>query len=379
MKPPKWYFSVYGSGLGHISRSLWLADRLPGEKVFSTWGEALSLAKSRYLAVESPPLDVVWTEEGRMSFKRTLRGFHLAYSTFLRQVLREAENISRVGPDVVVSDSRLSPLIASRVKGRPSALIINQARVLLPLRQNVGLRIIERAVGELLGVLWGLADLVLVPDLPPPYTISANGLRVAALGGKKVFAGFFADPPGPPRFDVRERFGLEGRLVYIGISGPEPTRRFIFEKLLKAAELLPSGYSVVISKGYSGFDGSPVRFSRGLIFEWDPYRGELMGQADVVVSRAGLTTIGEAVMRGKPMVLIPISLHGEQIENAGRVRELGAGLVLDQYSATPRDIAEAIVTAAEDGRMRASAERLMRVALAVSAEERAKNALKEYL
>ncbi len=376
---PKWYFSVYGSGLGHISRSLWLAEKLPGEKVFSTWGEALALARKRHVAVESIPLDVIWTDEGRMSFKKTLKEFYNAYPTLVRQVIQEVETISRVSPSFVISDSRVSPLIASRIKGKPSALIINQANVLLPLRENIGIKAIERAFGELFGVFWDAAGVIFVPDLPPPYTISHAGVNSAIVKKKGIFAGFFADPPGPQKFNVREKFGLGKRLVYMGVSGPEPTRRFILKKLIHASELLPQDYSVVISKGYAGFDGGPVRFSRGLIFEWDPYRNEFMGQADVVVSRAGLTTIGESIMRGRPMVLLPISLHGEQLENASRAELLGVGQTLDQYKARPEDIANAIVTVAEDNGMKKRAEEMMKVALRTRAEDIVKNTLKEYV
>lgn len=60
---------------------------------------------------------------------------------------------------------------------------------------------------------------------------------------------------------------------------------------------------------------------------------ELMGAADVVVSRAGATTIAELAALGKAVVLVPFERlpGGHQVKNAERLQEKGAvAMVTDE-------------------------------------------------
>lgn len=65
--------------------------------------------------------------------------------------------------------------------------------------------------------------------------------------------------------------------------------------------------------------------------------GALMKRADLVVSRAGVNTISELIVLGKPSYLIPlpISQKGEQIKNAEFLKKLGLGEVGNQKFLTP--------------------------------------------
>jgi hypothetical protein len=152
-------------------------------KYFSSWGEALKIASLSYMSFDATPLDVVWTEEGRMSFKKTLKGFYKPFTTLALQVREEKRRINWLNPSAVISDSRLSPLIASKLSGKKSVLIINQAKILFPLRKNVYL-FLERLFGEMLGVLWDLADIIVSPDLPPPYNISKFSMELKTIEKK---------------------------------------------------------------------------------------------------------------------------------------------------------------------------------------------------
>ena len=47
--------------------------------------------------------------------------------------------------------------------------------------------------GEFLGLLWRLADRILVPDLPPPYTIAEDNIWGTSSVIKKIeYVGFTA-------------------------------------------------------------------------------------------------------------------------------------------------------------------------------------------
>ncbi|MDP8023421.1 MAG: glycosyltransferase [Nitrososphaeria archaeon] len=366
----KWYFSVYGTGLGHISRSLWLAKHLEGEKFFSSWGEALKISSSYYRAFYATPIDVVWTEEGRMSFKKTLRGFYRPFSTLAIQIREERNRIKELNPSAVISDSRISPLIASRLTGKKSALIINQAKILFPLRNSVYL-FLERLFGEILGVIWDLADIIISPDLPPPYSISKFSMELKTLEKKVIYAGFFADLPYK-EIECQNR-GIYR--VYAPISGPAPTKKLVVDLLIKTSKMLPDNYKVTVSLGdYSKKD---YRYEDGRlkIIGWDENREENIACSDALIVRGGLTTIGEGIIYGKPMIVFPIALHGEQEQNALRVQELGLGLYMDQYKTKPKELLEGLQLLLEEDKFRKNIETPSKIARSINTQQKVKSIL----
>ncbi len=366
---------MYGSGLGHISRSLWVANLIEGEKYFSTWGEALKMVNSGMVGLPATPLDVVWTSaEGRMSFRKTVSKFYSFFSIPALQASEEAKRIRSIDPDVVISDSRITPIIASKIYNKPSALIINQAQVLLPLKLGLA-RVIERFTGELLSLIWRTSDLIMVPDLPPPYTISIEGISPRVISGKLNFFGFFSRRPSPSTIDIREKFRLKNRVAYAAISGPKPTRDYLTRLLEKVGSCLPDDLSLVISEGSIDKSGIIERHGNVLKFGWDNYRNDFMNQADLIILRAGLTTLGEGIMAGKPMMLFPIALHGEQVSNAKRAEEIGIARAYDQYKITSRKICDELEYLIFDSKINKRSKFLSKLALSVKTEEMVKRSL----
>ena len=78
------------------------------------------------------------------------------FANFSRQISRETGNILSSSPDVVVSDSRLSPIPAARLIGIPCVVILNQLKLLLSprLREFWISKSFEKVLGELLGTVW---------------------------------------------------------------------------------------------------------------------------------------------------------------------------------------------------------------------------------
>jgi UDP-N-acetylglucosamine--N-acetylmuramyl-(pentapeptide) pyrophosphoryl-undecaprenol N-acetylglucosamine transferase len=70
--------------------------------------------------------------------------------------------------------------------------------------------------------------------------------------------------------------------------------------------------------------------------------GEVYAQADVVISRAGATTIAELTACGKPAILIPLprAAHQHQHENARLLESAGAAVMCEQGTLTGRRLAE---------------------------------------
>jgi UDP:flavonoid glycosyltransferase YjiC (YdhE family) len=366
----KLYFAVFGSGLGHVTRTLEVAKELPPDEFqvrYSTSGQGLGFLRERGLggaSEGSPGLDVEWASGGGFSSHRVLPGFPFMFNRFLEQVAFERRAIRRFDPRLVVSDSRLSAVLAARSMSYPVVTMLNQFKVLFPprFRNRMGM-FYERVAGDCLGLMWSLSERVLVTDLPPPYTIAEENLAGSEVSNIVEFVGFTA-----PRVDLtpervrraKESLGLDGRpLVFCQISGPDPTKGKFVETLLKSAEALTRGYNFVVSMGYSGGSPEPRKIANGgWLFEWCPIKDELFELSTVVVARAGHSTIGQCIDRVKPAVLVPIHNHPEQISNAEKFSRLGLGVSIRSERLTPQGLVESIGSCATDSSFR---ERLARV------------------
>jgi UDP-N-acetylglucosamine--N-acetylmuramyl-(pentapeptide) pyrophosphoryl-undecaprenol N-acetylglucosamine transferase len=92
--------------------------------------------------------------------------------------------------------------------------------------------------------------------------------------------------------------------------------------------------------------------------------GRQLGQADVVVCRAGATTLAEITAAGKAAILIPLptATDDHQRKNAEALAAAGASEVLLQQDASGAVLAERIAALAKDGdrrrRMSVAARRL---------------------
>ena len=357
------YFSVFGSGLGHVTRVLDIAQRARrdgDEFCYSGSLQALSYLRmhnGKDKVLESPPLDVEWTGDGGFSAKDFIPHFPSMFNAFLRQVAFETRSIAKFSPKVVVSDSRLSPVLAARRKSFPVITILNQFKVQMPPRFRVNRqgRFYERVAGDVLGLLWSLSDEVLMTDLPPPYTIGEANLEGTELSSVVRYVGFTS--PRNHMSDeqlsrAKRMLGLDNRpLVFMQISGPDATKKRFSETAMRAAKRLSRNYNIVISLGY--LDGSPeaTKLADGVyLYDWCPIKDELFALSSVVVSRSGHRTIGQCIDSGKPAVLIPIHNHSEQLGNAEKFASLGLGVDIRARDLNPTGLADAVEACINDSR-----------------------------
>lgn len=82
-------------------------------------------------------------------------------------------------------------------------------------------------------------------------------------------------------------------------------------------------------KKYEEWDKAKLQ-SNFRMWEFNSAMHELMGAADVVVSRAGATTIAELAALGKAVILVPFERlpGGHQVKNAERLQEKGAVVMI---------------------------------------------------
>ena len=354
------YIAVFGSGLGHVTRMVEVARRLPPPDYsfrFSSSGQAYGHLEVCGLGGQSercPPLDVEWAEGGGFSSHRVLPGFPFMFNSFLKQLAFERSAIKRFDPGVVVADSRLSAVLAARSLSYPVITMLNQFKILFPprFRGRTG-RGYERIAGDVLGLMWSLSDRVLMTDLPPPYTIAEANLAGSEVSKIVQYVGFTAPRLrlGEDRIRrVKETLGLDNRpLVFAQISGPEVTKGKFADTLLRAAGEITRDRNLVVSMGHSGGSTEPTRLGNGAwVYDWCPVKDELFELSTLLVCRAGHSTIGQCIDHAKTALLVPIHNHPEQISNAERFQSLGLGMCIRSERLTPMSLVESIDTCLGD-------------------------------
>jgi UDP:flavonoid glycosyltransferase YjiC (YdhE family) len=392
----KIYYSVYGSGLGHVTRVLEISRRAKQEEDyilrFSCSDQALSYLKAHGEGdriIEGPALDVEWTSDGSFSSSEFLPRFPFMLNTFLKQVQFEAENISKFDPKLVVSDSKLSPVLAmQKLRKKPSMItMLNQFKVTMPPRFKAGRPLssfYERFAGDVLGLLWSLSDEVLMTDLPPPYTIGEANVSESDVSNIIKYVGFISPDlefTEDSLNKTKQTLDIDGGkpLAFFQISGPEVTKKRFVDIVLGSCKKLCKRYNVVISMGYSGGSGEPKRLASGAwLYEWCPIKDELFVLSNMIVARSGHRTIGECIDAGKPAVLIPIHNHPEQLGNADKFSRLGLGIEIKSENLRNENLEESVDACMNDPKYRKNAERLKSISRRYKGMEKVAEIIQSY-
>ncbi|MFQ6068448.1 MAG: UDP-N-acetylglucosamine--N-acetylmuramyl-(pentapeptide) pyrophosphoryl-undecaprenol N-acetylglucosamine transferase [Candidatus Bathyarchaeia archaeon] len=339
-------FAPSGVGLGHAGRCIPIARGLQKkdkktEIFFSTYLDAVSYVRQEgFPTIEVPPMDFKVKPDGTVDFRGTAMnpGPFVAPFNFLEQVGKEIEVMATFEPDVVVSDSRASPIVAARMLGIPTLCILNQFQVIIP-RKTHYLRLAKFADAitlAIIGKIWTTGIKVLIPDFPPPYTISTDNLRIPKAYRKKIelIGPILPIRPDalPTTKELRKRLGLsdEKPVIFAPISGPLKERAYLIRILQRIFAGFPDDYQIVMSLGYPKSHATPVHYGNFTVFRWVPNRFEYMKACNIVISRAGHGTVLQTICYGKPTILIPTPSHTEQLNNAKKGVELGVAMMIEQ-------------------------------------------------
>jgi UDP-N-acetylglucosamine--N-acetylmuramyl-(pentapeptide) pyrophosphoryl-undecaprenol N-acetylglucosamine transferase len=350
------YFSPCGIGLGHVGRCIPIARRL-GEKnvevMFSTYKEGIHYVERENLTlVKAPPIGFQVKPDGTIDFRQTAvnPGPFFASFTFMKQVNTEIEAIESFKPDVVVSDSRASPLLAAIILGIPRICILNQFQVIIPRKKHFLrlARFVDSMTLAIIGKMWTSGNVVLIPDFPQPYTISTGNLNVPKSYRKKVrlIGPILSKNPNelPSEKELRKKLKLplDKPVIFVPISGPIKERAFLTGILRRILLEFPDDFDVVLSLGYPDADTEPMLHGNLRIYNWIPNRFEYLKACDLVISRAGHGTLMQCMCYGKPMILVPTPSHTEQLNNAKQAEELGVAKVIGQKKLNKEKLLESV-------------------------------------
>ena len=186
-------------------------------------------------------------------------------------------------------------------------------------------------------------------------------------------------------------FNPEKPLVVItggsqGSKNLNETTRIVLPELLKATSVgLIAGRKhyedMVDLKQYENWDEATLD-SNFRMWEFNTTMDELMGAADVIVSRAGATTIAEMAALKKATILVPFERlpGGHQVKNAERLEQAGAAIVIkdSEMVSDPDKFLKAVLHLVKSPRERANmADRLHSEARSDAAKTLAKIILEE--
>jgi UDP-N-acetylglucosamine--N-acetylmuramyl-(pentapeptide) pyrophosphoryl-undecaprenol N-acetylglucosamine transferase len=238
----------------------------------------------------------------------------------------------------------------------------------------------------LAAALRGIPTMILEQNAVPGLTnrLLAKVVRRAAVTFESTRA-FFGDKafvsgnPVRPEFLGRadqsresEAHGAEAGVGVLVFGGSQGAHAINMAMVAAAPELAASGARLRITHQTGERDVEVVRAAyaaAGLPASVEPFlydMGRRLGQADLIVCRAGATTLAELAAAGKAALLIPLptATDDHQRKNAEALAAAGAAEVLLQPDATGRALAGRILALAADRerreRMAAAALRLAR-------------------
>ena len=348
------YIGCFGSGLGHASRMLEVARELRSqgwEVELSSSGEVAALIeKAGYRCNVLPLADVRYSDTGEFALKQTLIASPSLVARTYHQVVLEISNIARFSPDVVLSDSALSTVLAAKTLRVPVCTVLNQLNLTSP-QQNAGIpsRLLSFGTSTAMGRLWELSDQILLPDLPPPFTISERNLWGTNIQKTKYVGFLSSSARGEPDEAALDFAQGSRRRIFWQVSGPPQTRPSFLRQAMECARTMSDDYSFVISAGSPTADSVATKVPGGWYYGWCGIADYYFRTCDLVVSRAGHGTIGQALVSSKPSLLVPIPRQPEQDGNASKAVKLGVSMRLSQDEATPPRFREAIETMLEGG------------------------------
>jgi UDP-N-acetylglucosamine--N-acetylmuramyl-(pentapeptide) pyrophosphoryl-undecaprenol N-acetylglucosamine transferase len=358
------YFGICGMGLGHVSRSLPIAQEVVkngGKVLLSTYLESVDYANKFGLpVVAAPELSMKVDMTGSIDIRATtyLSGAG-SLLTFLDQVRFEMQTIQTFDPDLVYCDTRLSSIYAAKLLKKPIVLLLNQFLPRVPREKDTAFfRMIDGSIMTTLGRSWALSNVILIPDFPEPYTISLDSLRIPRrIGARVKLVGSImqhSPNPGSNAAEIRESLGVgeDQKLIYAGISGPIAERMPLIKILMPILSEFPEQYKVIMSMGEPNGGSKTINKGNLTIVPWIENRFDYLEACDAVISRGGHETLMQSISYCKPSVIIPVPKHPEQYGNARRAMEMNVAVAMHQKDVSRRNLLRQLDEVLESGNIK---------------------------
>jgi UDP-N-acetylglucosamine--N-acetylmuramyl-(pentapeptide) pyrophosphoryl-undecaprenol N-acetylglucosamine transferase len=328
---------VCGEGLGHASRCLHLGHYMQqqGHTIhFAGYGKSYDFMKQHHCThLHYSPREVCLEgENGFFSLKKTLWFSKWIVLDMIRSALSVRRLITEHRFDCVVCDTMYGGVLAARLQNVPVVFITNQNHFNGPDRStNIVWRFLNFSIQRYIR----LADQVVIPDYPAPDTVSDYNIVVPkGEEGRYTFTGPFYD------FDPA-RYTYEKRTIFASFGG-EPYKLPMYLMLKTIADKRKDLLFDVFYTGANLPDSSDNFISHGYV----PNIYEHLARARIAIMHGGLTTLHEALLFDKPVLIIMDPGHPEQQNNAKKIEDIGAGTCIDGRLVTRETLEQKIAETA---------------------------------
>ena len=320
-------------GLGHVSRIILLGKRLEKnghEMFFFSGGKAYEIFQKEFNYVyKCTPVSWYENAHGIITsasllnllvplpiFNMEQDKFELKKSNAMETIHRYYDlrkNLHDIAPDILIADGDINALRLAQRWKIPSVYIANMIRPSYGFSAllSPGERVVERYVKN--------CSKIIIPDNPPPYTISEyniGNLDQVGLKGNVEYVGAFVDTS--PFMGSQEH-------VFAPISGPVGTRAKLIKTIIPVLEKLKT--KCVISLGTPGNRVSTIIGNCELHNWLSPQeRQEAMRNAKFVIFSGGHATCFETIKYAKPSICIPT--QPEQLGNAAKLKDLNCSITV---------------------------------------------------
>lgn len=188
------------------------------------------------------------------------------------------------------------------------------------------------------------------------------------------------------RAEAAQRFGLSADRPTLLVLGGSQGARAINRLMVRMALLLSAAererWQILHLTGPSDETAVKTAYAAAGAVSWVASflgdMGSAYALADIVIARAGASTIAELARCGKPSILIPYPFAGgHQRANARLVEELGGGLIIEQSQASPERVLEVARRLLADQRLRTAMGSQVRLLQTPDAAEKLTDAIVE--
>jgi len=285
--------------------------------------------------IETLPEIKMVGEDGRFNLLRSAAGSAGTPLDIAKAFMKERAYIKRSGVDAVISDSRLSTVLAGAQSKVPVFYVSNQTEFKLPesvtdeaknrflkyfKQAKLAPELIRGIIDRPLSIPHGFSDRLLIPDFPPPEAVCLPLLDKGFENRKKTyFTGpmsmlCFSPKIKPAKWETRKK------KVLVTLGGQE-FRKGLLGRLIRES-LKCKEYDFIFTSKFIEKDSDEKNVHlRSFLPEIYPY----MKAADILVMPAGHSTIMESILLAKPSIIIPDSGQPEQESNARAYQKLGFG------------------------------------------------------
>jgi len=299
----KMIYGVCSWGLGHATRSLPVIRKLieeDNEITIISHGRSLQLLKNElgknleYIEISDYPM--LLSENSRQFMAKSLIYWPIFVSQLRRGWKKLKKNLEHKKYDAIISDARYE--IYNRKV--PSFFISHQMRIMNPMR----IKFLEKG-SEIFNLFFFRRYAgVIVPDYKDDNLSGDLSHNLNKIDEKKLhYVGALSD--------FKKKQTKKDIDYLISISGPEPQRTMLQEKLLSKVDQLKGNIVITLGKT-EGKDKIKKKNIQTFSFLSKKDREDFLNRSKLVISRSGYSTILDLSVIGTKALMIPTPGQIEQ-------------------------------------------------------------------